>query len=128
VKMGYQFGGGIVVNIPFNASDFSSDIGSWTLAPSDLQTAQYWQNGRFIHLDLDVSGGTIAGTPNFLTYRMPFTAITDSTGFMILFPHANPQPGFVVLSAGSNILQLFRTGGAWQNGIVPLSLEVSIIL
>jgi hypothetical protein len=104
--------------------------GSWTVLPADVHTMQYWQFGRFVHIDIDLNGGTVVGNPPFLGLRIPpdISPTTDSGGFLVITPATNPRPGFVSLAAASSIIQLFPISGNWTNGVTPLTFEVSLII
>lgn len=118
-----------VYPITYSASLFgATGGGTWTVLPADVHTMQYWQFGRFVHLDVDLNGGLIAGLPPSLTLKLPFIAPSDNGGSLVIDPAGNPRSGFTAIAGGTNVMQLFPVSGNWTNGVTPLTFEISIIL
>jgi hypothetical protein len=119
-----------LTDVAFNAGNFSSVGGSWTVAAGDVDTFQFTRLDRFIHLDIDLNGGTIAGNPSELLITLPASLTVPNTSicFLVIDPEGNPSGGFAVINQGTAVLRLRPLAGNWTNGVVPQALEISFSL
>jgi hypothetical protein len=126
---------GAWVPIPFNAANFTSDSGTWTVAAGNVSNLGYLVIGKLMLLGFSISGTTVAGAPVFLRIKLP-TGFSGSAS-----PYApNPfwyQQGAAAWALGVNnaasglYLGLLTSplGTAWAaggvsvqgTGIIPLA-------
>lgn len=74
VQMGYW------TNVPFNAANFYSEVGTWTVEPGDIITNAYTIVGKTLIWCLYVNASSIAGSPSQLRLNVPTGTIALGFG------------------------------------------------
>lgn len=59
------------VGANFNATDFTADIGNWTLTSGDLVSFRYLLHGRTMTVSVHILESTLSGAPNDLQIKVP---------------------------------------------------------
>jgi len=104
--------------VPFNAADFSSDVGTWVVQAGDLVSFGYRLIGTTMIIRLETMTTTVTGTPLILQVKIPGgkLAAVQQTNSAIYSDNGTFGTGLVQSTVGGALLRCFiQTLGAWQN-------------
>jgi len=107
------------IDIPYNAGDFTSNTGSWTVP--GFQTFAYMLCGKTMFLSFYAANTSISGTPSQLLVALPvgFTSVHNIAQSFGLMTGGVPGTGWgVAMGGGIPQLALYRDilGTPWTDG------------
>lgn len=98
----------------FAAGDFTSDVGSWTVAAGDVQTFAYTIMNKVMIVSFNILNSTVATTPNLLKILIP--ASKTSTKAMRtccqILDNGTQAAAVAYVEAGSTFINIQRLNAA----------------
>lgn len=114
-----QFVGGALVDVPFNAANYTASAGLWTVTAPNQQILTYSAVGNLVQVYFAIVGNsTITAAPTFLYLTIPGlpAAIRQSVGTFHYWVGGNLGVGVVEITSGTRI-QFYRdiSGPPWPS-------------
>lgn len=107
-------------DVTFAAGNFTTDVGTWTVAEADQTTLAWQLDGNKMTVSFDIRTSTVASSPTELRIAVPNSrtiARTMSNSIMALDNGTEISTAYVQATAGNAYLQIFKNlaAGAWTN-------------
>ena len=135
--MGGIYGGGgagspIPTDVPFNAGDFTSDVGTWTVDPADVFNYTWINYGGRVHtLIIQLNQTSVTGTPAELRVALPGGLLNrkflETTGYCNNNGGANEDMKATISGPGGTFVRLSRlSAAAWTASVNLTAARVEI--
>lgn len=116
---------GTPITVPYSASNYFSDTGTWTTNASNT-ACSYYVKGATAHVVAGITGGSLSATCSYLYSSWPFAFAVQT----IVMGDGNPISGGisrnVVSSIGGNLLAAMpAAGGQWPANGGSTNLDFS---
>ncbi len=115
-----DYPGATPADVPFNAANFTSSAGSWTVEAADVATNQLISFGNNVFLWIfRINTTTVVSTPTKLSIALPFGKVAAKTCYqpVLLNPTSLPTEGGIAeIIAGTSVVNLQRYNADWVAG------------
>jgi hypothetical protein len=100
-----------------SAGDYTSNAGTWTVDVGDIGSYRYTRFGRFMHVELEISGTDTNAAGGTLYVQLPagITINVTTRNVSIITVGGVPATGQIFARAGTTKLEIYRdfTGTSW---------------
>lgn len=127
---------GVWTNTPFNAADYTADVGSCVVPSASVYSNRWTVIGNTLVWSLYVNPGTLSGSPTYLWVRQPLAGVRPFAGGYqavptnLLYDNGVIRNGFAQVYDATRIVirpdttSAFGGGGSvafWLNGVYELT-------
>lgn len=120
------------IPIPYNAADFTSNTGTWTVESGDIITWTYQQVGKIVRLDFEIAFTSTSSAGAELRALLPngFVGRRRSRNVFRAVSAGIAEAGLVGCDSGSAVLTFNRMDGssAWPNSTNTTHIEGQITI
>jgi hypothetical protein len=120
------------VDVTFSAGNFTTDVGTWTVASGDQNTYTWQLDGNMMTVSFDIRTSTVATAPTQLRIAVPNSRIiarTMQNRVLALNAGAQIDTAYVEALAGQTYLSVYRdlAATAWSNATDTTSVRGQIV-
>lgn len=120
------------IDVTFSAGNFTTDVGTWTVASGDQNTYAFQLDGNMMTVSFDIRTSTVATAPTQLRIAVPNSRIiarTMQNRVLALNAGAQIDTAYVEALAGQTYLSVYRdlAATAWSNATDTTSVRGQIV-
>jgi len=110
------------IDVPFNAANFTANVGSWTVSSGNVLSYAYALIGKTLLLIFDVINTSVSGTPGWLGVAVPggvtLAGGQQETRCAEVLDGGTISGTPFVRGDGTSVLKIYKdpAGAAWTNG------------
>ena len=117
------------ISVAYNAANFTSSSGTWTVAEADQATYAYMLIGSTMFLDCYINATDVATTPTALKIAVPggFTIAKTKVVPIYIVNAGTPEVGRCLAQVGTTVIDANRIAGStWTDCTALCYLRISI--